>query len=505
MQMSGSPTFLTYLIPAILTGATLAAMIGIGQSLGFNPLELRTNNNTVPATFINPNHAAVFFDSIPWLALAAIMFFQRNSLRWFAAASLGLCVAYISVNTSRGSLLAFLVSGLFLILLLIFKPEIRGSLKCVIFHRYKEITFAALIPVIVYLLPVISPSTENPVEQWDTTLLQGKLDISSKYRLAMYLNSLPAILEHPLQGLGYGGIRVGFQPYASRVLPTDLRTEDTVLRELHSDPLQYFVELGLPGGLLAIVIFLVLIRSGFRILNSSEQNDSKLLILGFWLGLISCGAHALVDFPLRLPSSAAMFWLYAGILLGLDNTHHIYIRYFLKRSMSLLVACVAIVGLLFSLPFYGAYLRSNHDLYNAVINLKKGNCIAAASAIENGLATFASDFMLLTAHAQIYTFCTFPPQQKLAVMNQVLALDSSILRARLTRAILYNEANRPELAIPEFEMVAEALPHRPYAYAGLGDSARLQSDDGRAHFYYQAALERKPDYEYVKHQLLLLK
>jgi O-antigen ligase len=505
MQMSSTPAFLTYLIPAILTGAALTAMIGIGQFLGFNPLELRTNANSVPATFINPNHAAVFFDFIPWLAFAAILFYQRGSLRWLAAVSLGLCVAYISVNTSRGSLFAFFVSGLLLTLLVLFKQQVRMWLKSRILQRYKEITLAILIPVIFFLLPIFLPSAEDSVEQWNTTLLEGKMDLSSQYRLAMYLNSLPAILDHPLQGLGYGGMRVGFQPYTSRVLPTGFRTEDTVLRELHSDPLQYVVELGLPGGLLAITIFYVLIRVGFKMITSLARDDKKLLILGFWLGLITCGTHTLIDFPLRLPASAAMFWLSAGILLGLGQSHLISLPETSNRPLRIVLASTGIIGLLFYLPFYHSYLSANHDLYTAIVNLKKNNCAAAARASENGLETFASDFMLQTVHAQIYTFCNFPPQQKLAAMNRVIALDPSNMRARLTRAILYNDAGRPELAIPEFELVTEVLPHRPYAYAGLGDAARLQKADSlEAHHYYLAALKRKPDYKYAKQQLMML-
>jgi Tfp pilus assembly protein PilF len=87
-------------------------------------------------------------------------------------------------------------------------------------------------------------------------------------------------------------------------------------------------------------------------------------------------------------------------------------------------------------------------------------------------------------------------------MNRVIAADPSNMRARLTRAFLYNEAGRPELAIPEFEHIATILPHRPYAYAGLGEAAELQSETNKAIHYYQAALKRKPDYKYAQNQLM---
>jgi O-antigen ligase len=491
-----SPTFLSLLVSAILTGSALTAIIGLGEYFGFNPLGLRINGNSIPATFINPNHAAVYFDFIPWLAFVAILFFQRASLRWLAAVSLGLCLAYISVNTSRGSLFALFASSLIFIFLLIYNQEIRAWLKSCLSHRYKEITLAILIPVLVFLLPAGAF-----VEQWDTTLLEGRVDLSTEYRFAMYLNSLPAILENPFTGLGYGGMRVGFLPYSSSMKPTGFRTEDTVLRELHSDPLQYFVELGVPGGLLAIAIFLVLIRSGWKTLSFSTTPEKSALSLGFMLGLIAGATHAMVDFPLRLPTSAAMFWLYAGVILGMDTTRHVHLA---GKSFRPLISIIGVAGVLFSLLFYKAYLTANHDLYSTIVKLQKGECVAAAQASEHGLETFSSDFMLLTAHAQVYSVCSFSPPQKLAAMNRVLTLDPTNLRAHLTRGDLYNQANKPHLAVADFENITIALPHRPYAYAGLGDSARLQGDSLKARHYYQVALKRKPDFKYVKNQLVEL-
>lgn len=498
MQLtSRSPQFLSFLVPAILAGATLTAIIGLGQYLGFNPLELRRNQNTIPATFINPNHAAVYFDFIPWLALVSLFVFQHRGLRWLASASLGLSLAFILINTSRGSLLALFISCLFLVFVLVYKPGMRHWLKSRLAERYREILLALLIPLIT-LAPLPHGQDVQVVEQWDTTILKGKVDRTTQYRFAMYLNSIPAIIDNPITGLGYGGVRVGFLPYSSSIKPIGFRTEDAVLRELHNDPLQYFVELGLPGGLLAIFIFLILIRTGWQTSSDSTTSAKSVLALGIWLGVIAGATHALVDFPLRLPTSAAMFWVYAGVLLGMDTTRHTQLGW---KSLRPLLSLIGVAGIVFSLFFYKNYLSANNDLYNSLVNLKKGECVAAAQAAGHGIETFASDFMLLTAYAQIYSVCSFPPSQQMAAMNRVLMLDPSNMRARLTRADLYNQANQPEFAISDFEKVTLALPHRPYAYAGLGDSARLQGDKLKAHHYYRAALKRKPDYKYAQKQL----
>lgn len=504
MQMSRYPVFLRYLVPAVLIGSALTSAIGIGQYFDINPPGLRANQNSNPATFINPNHAAVYFDFIPWLAFFAILHYRPHALRWLAAGSLGLCLAYISINTSRGSWLALLVSGLVFLGLVVLKPEIRVWIGSRITQRYKAITIALLIPFIVLLFPTFQTELKATGDQWDTSLLQAKADTTSnKLRLALYVNSLPVIIDHPLTGLGYGGFRTGFQPYVSAVLPNNSHTEDVVWKELHSDPLQYFVELGLPGGLLAIAIFIILFRGGWKTLTTSQLTDESFFLLGIWLGIIAGGAHAVVDFPLRLPTSAAMFWLFSGVLLGQDNaSRSVSLRQSQRRSSRLIVLSISIIGLVFSLPFYTAYLRANHDLYNAFLNLKRDNCVAAARASEQGLEKFNFDYVVYNIHARVYSFCSFPPELKLTAMNRVVAADPSSMRARLTRAFLYNEAGRPELAIPEFEHIATILPHRPSAYAGLGEAAELQNETNKAIHYYLAALKRKPDYKYAQNQLI---
>jgi predicted Zn-dependent protease len=157
--------------------------------------------------------------------------------------------------------------------------------------------------------------------------------------------------------------------------------------------------------------------------------------------------------------------------------------------------------LLFSLFLYKPYLSANHDLYKAAYNLQHGQCVPAAAANLHGLETFPADFMLRGYLAEIYTACSFPAKQKFDLMNRILDADPSILRARLTRAILLNEAGRPGLAVPEFMAVATNLPHRPTAYAGLGDAARMQGELDKARFYYRAAIKRNPDYKYAIRRL----
>lgn len=496
MQFALSERKLSHLFIALLAGAAIAAVIGLGQYFGFNPLHLRLNPQHIASTFINRNHAANYFDFIPMLSLVGILTFRNRIQSWFAAGTLGLVIAYLWISKSRGSMLALFASLMFLALILWRIPEIRSLVAAGIRDRKKQLLLALSIPVLVW----ITPASDLAYTQ-NFKPLFNEADQSSKIRLALYINSIPAILDHPTKGLGYGGTRVGFLPYSSEYLPIVSRSEEVPVTELHNDFLQYFVELGVPGGVLLIGIVILVLFSGWQGLKSRQDKEQRLILLGCLLAIVASITHALVDFPLWLPASATMFWALIGIILILSQNNRVRTRVKLSDRYRALFLVIAIFGVLSTYLLYKPYFISNHDLYKSAYNLQRGNCIAARDAAEHGMQVFPPDFLLRRIYTEIYTACSFSPGQKMAAMNRILEIDPTILRARLTRAILLNEAGRIDHSVPELVTLATLLPHRPIAFAALGDAARQQNNLKIAEFYYRAALRHSPQYTYAINQL----
>jgi len=215
----------------------------------------------MPSTFINRNHAANFFDFITPLAFFAILAYRSPLIRGFSAVVLGMVLAYIALNQSRGAILALTVGALILGIALLMNRKLGHALKGAVLARHREFLIAILLATILLLLPVGHPV----MERLHVGLVQGELDSSSGNRLAMYLNSLPVLLDHPFTGTGIGGIRIGMLPHINDFLPVLFRTEDVALQELHNDFLQYFVELGIPGGVAFILVLLLSLRAGWRL------------------------------------------------------------------------------------------------------------------------------------------------------------------------------------------------------------------------------------------------
>lgn len=495
MQLANNDKFKSLLIPALLAGSLLAAMIGVGQHFGFNPFGLRLHPHNIASTFINRNHAAVYFDLIVPLAFAGILLYRSPKCLTLSAVSAGFAVAFLLVNKSRGSLLALTITiAVFLIFLITNKP-----LRTVVMERLTSKTRYVALALIIPLAIVLLPSSSDMQAEWETSLLEQKIDPSSRMRLNAYLNSLPLIAEQPLTGTGYGGFRMGYRPYSASLRPLTALQENNVMGALHSDPLQYFVELGVPGGILALLILFTTLHSAWPSYNQAGSNDKQIIKLGLLLTILVGGIHACVDFPLRLPTSAALFWFYLGSLLGLttkqNNTTTI------SPALKKIFIVLGTISLLFTFSFYYHYFQSSHNLYIATARIQKNDCPTAVTAIERSFSAFSLNYVTQNRYAQIYTVCNLPVATKLQAMDLVLAYDPTNVRARLTRGALYIQQRNMIEAEKDLLYVVNILPHRPLAYLALGDAAVLKHDYSAARHYYSASLKRDPNNSYAREML----
>lgn len=86
--------------------------------------------------------------------------------------------------------------------------------------------------------------------KWNTGLTKE----STSIRLKWYKNAYAMLNDNPLTGVGYGAFRKGFAPYASTPNIVTSLQEDHAVAQLHNDPYQIFLELGIIGGSLIIFI-----------------------------------------------------------------------------------------------------------------------------------------------------------------------------------------------------------------------------------------------------------
>jgi O-antigen ligase len=100
-----------------------------------------------------------------------------------------------------------------------------------------------------------------------------KLDISGTYeggRFFVWNNSLKIIAEHPLFGVGQGNFH---EQYVS-LLPSDI-PDKRKLTHAHNDWLNITAISGIPGGLIFLVLWLVVLRKILSARNVPPSGDQE--------------------------------------------------------------------------------------------------------------------------------------------------------------------------------------------------------------------------------------
>jgi len=477
---------------AIYIGAAIAALIGILQAFNFNPLELKMTT-PLASTFNNKNHASVFFDLVIPLALISMLTSQSYE-KYIASIAYTLAVTFILLAKTKGSILGYIVFSLFF-LFFIYKNK---SIQIHFFQKKNIIHYLALsfiVPISIYALTMVSFIDSHTPAKWNTDLTKE----STSIRFSWYKNAFAMLEDYPLTGVGYGAFRKGFAPYASSPNIVQSLTEDQAVAQLHNDPYQNLLESGIIGGGLIILIFsYIVIRSSITLstIQIKNRGSPSYLLLGSFLALISSITHSFVDFPMRLPSSAVLFWFITGLVIVLLPTRKKIVT-FNKRTVSTSIG----IGLLFitfllsihSFDLYHRYFSASKLTYIASVSIiKEKNCPKAKNEIDQAINLFFEDAFIRQRYVQIYARCNLTPETKLAAMNRILDYDLTNARARLTRATLYLDIKELKLARADFNYLTYVLPHRPAAYLGLGDIATLSKEFTIARKYYEKAKQLDP-------------
>ncbi len=477
---------------AIYVSATISAIIGIFQAFNFNPLELKMTT-PLSSTFNNKNHASVFFDLVIPLALIS-MLTTKSYEKYIASIAYTLAVTFILLARTKGSLLGFFIFTIFF-LIFIYKNK---SIQMQLYKKKKIIQYVFLtfvIPLAIYTLTTVNFIDSQTPQSWNADLTKK----STSIRLAWYKNAYAMLKDTPFIGVGYGAFRKGFSPYASNPNIVNTLTEDQAVAQLHNDPYQIFLELGLVGSSLIITIFSYIIIKTSHLLSTIDINNKgspkNYLLLGTFLALVSSITHSFVDFPMRLPSSAVLFWFLTSLtILSISNSNPIVLKNnSLKKSAGFVLFIFSSILLIHSYDLYTRYFSASKLTYAATVSIRKeNNCPKAREEIDHALNLFFEDAFIRQRYVQIYSSCDLNSEVKLAAMNRVLRYDSTNLRARLTRATILLDNKDFKRAHTDFSYISYVLPHRPAAYLGLGDIATLKKNFELARKYYEKAKMLEP-------------
>ena len=133
------------------------------------------------------------------------------------------------------------------------------------------------------------------------------------FRSGILKDALAAWRDHPAWGIGPGTFPAAFPYYQSAAF------EGRSILHAHCEPIQFLVEFGAAGALIVLAaVALALSARGPSPAGAAGEIPpfADLERRAFGFGLIACGLHGLIDFPLRIPLIALLAATWAGIWVG---------------------------------------------------------------------------------------------------------------------------------------------------------------------------------------------
>jgi O-antigen ligase len=306
-----------------LTGHHLGMLAGLYPAPG-GPVDLATGyyqQSAVPgSTFANKNLAGSWTAMMLPLIAYLLATGKRPGGKAVASLLLAIGMLFLVYSRARASWVALLAGILVTGAVTLLTPAWR---------RHAWATFGPrqwlwLLPTVLLLAwgsGAISPVTgahsigESVADNAEKLANPTYDDVGG--RVAYNLNSLAIVRDYWFNGVGLGAFHEIYPPYYNALVVTPKNSYNVLARpqRSHSDLVQAFDEMGIPGGLFYVAVFLWGVWAAWRL-----RAPGAVARVGIWplfagWSLVTVGINALMDFPMQLPTAPADAVLLLGGLL----------------------------------------------------------------------------------------------------------------------------------------------------------------------------------------------
>ncbi|MCP3472154.1 O-antigen ligase family protein [Bradyrhizobium sp. CCGUVB1N3] len=274
-------------------------------------LEKFNYRNSLVATFVNPNVAAVYFGActLLWLlrlANAVDLSLTKPTQGWYALWS----AAFLNRPTPRT--ISYLIAS-FVVLSAIFMTGSRaGSIisllaisgtTATLYRRQLGLrglllTFPAVaILVILMMFQILGSSVNQRIDS------EGLFDSG---RWNAYLSTIEIIKDHPWLGTGVGTFRWAFPAHRSSEIAMV-----GIWEHAHSTPLELAAEMGIPFTGVVVAAWLLVFSILWRGILT-RQRDEMLPLAAFWVAILGV-LHSQIDFSLQIPGFSVVVFSLVGM------------------------------------------------------------------------------------------------------------------------------------------------------------------------------------------------
>jgi O-antigen ligase/predicted Zn-dependent protease len=355
-----------------LLAVALSTLYALGQYIGIDPFPWAYAKDELyarlPGTLGNPNYAG---HVLAPAVLVSLYFAWVPGRRWLALLA-PFFLLHLAATGQRGGALALAAAAALFVFAQIarklFKQPIRAVAAAMLATGLAGLAAASGIMVYTHV------QTGSPFP----------LDESLLIRYNGYASAAAMVGDAPVLGYGPGNFVIENTPYWTPFEQRRFAAETEMNSHVHNDLLEFAVEAGVV--LPIIVLFVLMLGMCAGLYAAFSHPETSVRRLGWLLACAFCASavDGLFGFPLRLPVSAALFFLMLGHLDGVCWPAPCLSagRQRLLRWSSALVALLSV-----GIAFHGSYNLLSHVMFtrgtNAALtdNLRRAD--AAFGAAED--------------------------------------------------------------------------------------------------------------------------
>jgi len=307
------------LLTALLIISSLLGIYGILQYNGIDFAFWKANvgRNQVFGLFGNVNYFAEYM--IVPLPLAISLFFACRNRTKRVLLLIGILAigGSLILTFTRGSYLSIGISSIFMLILYLVSQG-KNFFKE---HKKIFIFILALIILVTFLFAL-----PNPLNKPGTVIskIKGRISIarlinelSFGRRIAIWKFTGMIIKDHPILGSGLGTFKYNSLNYQAKFFDQGENRRlypYGIADKVHNEYLQLGAELGVLG--LGIFLWLIItyFKYGIKLLKRIKDKYKQGIVIGLLGGVVAVLIDAIFGFPLHLPATLVLFWLFIGLI-----------------------------------------------------------------------------------------------------------------------------------------------------------------------------------------------
>jgi len=279
----------------IFAAGVFYSAYGLFQYYGFLPKSFWYQPGCLAARYINGGHFAGFLIFPFWMGVSLVGASHKSIVKFFVLCLMFILLWALLLTRARAEWIAFFIGAIcfmgFAGRAKLWKPKILlGLVFC-----------GVLGGLILFKMGVLREVFIRIQEIWLSKFY------SLDYRLNLWKSCLSAIAGRPW-GWGLGTFAVIYPQFR-------MHSDRFFVDHSHNEILQMGVDLGIPGILLILGIFIAYLKTALIFLKSEGKNSSKKITAAAFIAVwISLAISSQMDFPLRI--YATSFFLFAFLALS---------------------------------------------------------------------------------------------------------------------------------------------------------------------------------------------